>query len=110
MPMTHAQQAALYFARRQRQALARAQVVAFVPAEIAANAANGAAAGSLSVRNGVGTYTFTLTDDAGGLFAIDGDLVEKADTLVAGEKYTIVVEADNGVDDPLSMSFQVQPT
>jgi hypothetical protein len=56
--------------------------------------------GTLSVSGGSGTYAFTLTDDAGGLFALDAvddTRLEVAAALTAGT-VSITVEADNGVD------------
>lgn len=65
--------------------------------------------GTLSVANGTGSYTFTLIDDAGGLFAIDGDILEVADTLLPGS-YGITVDADNGIDPPIQRDFTIFAT
>lgn len=68
--------------------------------------------GTFSVINGSGSYTYSLTDDAGGLFAVDGvdtSLLEVADTLADGTD-TITVEADNGVDPPISRTFTITIT
>lgn len=79
---------------------------------IAEDASVGDLVGTLSVVNGSGSYTFTLTDDAGGLFALDGvddTLLEVAGALGVGSE-SITVEADNGVDDPISRAFLITVT
>lgn len=79
---------------------------------IAEDASVGDLVGTLSVSRGSGSYTFTLTDDAGGLFALDGTddtLLEVAGALSAGSE-SITVEADNGVDDPISRAFLITVT
>lgn len=68
--------------------------------------------GLLSVSNGTGTYAFTLTDDAGGLFAIDGvddTRLEVAAALSVGSE-SITVSADNGVDTPITRAFLITVT
>jgi hypothetical protein len=68
----------------------------------------GALVGTLSVVNGDGVYTFTLT--AGGdLFAIDGDRLEVGAALTAGIE-SVTIEADNGVDVPISRTFAINVT
>jgi hypothetical protein len=81
-------------------------------ATIAEDASVGDLVGTLSVSNGTGTYAFTLTDDAGGLFAIDGvddTRLEVAAVLSAGSE-SITVSADNGVDTPISRAFLITVT
>lgn len=99
--------AELYYARKRNRGRANAEALELTARHVAYNAANGTEIGAFNMRNGSGTYTFTLTDDAGGLFSIDGDKLEKADTLTAGSKYLIECSADNGVDDPTVGTFQV---
>jgi hypothetical protein len=48
---------------------------------VAEDAATGTAVGTLTVANATGTPTFTLVDDAGGKFVLDGDDVEVAAAL-----------------------------
>jgi methionine-rich copper-binding protein CopC len=88
---------------------ARIQLSALTVAE---NAAVGAAVGTLTVSNGSGTYTFSLTDSAGGKFAVDGTALEVGGALnyEAATSHTITVEADNGVDTPISRSFTINVT
>lgn len=87
-------------------------VIILSASTISEDASIGDLVGMWSVSNGSGSYTFTLTDDAGGLFALDaGDdtLLEVAGTLSAGSE-SITVEADNGVDDPISRAFLITVT
>lgn len=110
MPFTPAQRAAGYYARKRRRA--RAEEIAFdlTGNTIDASAANGTWIGAFNVRNGSGTYTFTLTDNAGGLFSLSTAELRKAGALAAGTRYLVVAEADNGVDDPISKSFIIKAT
>ena len=78
-------------------------------ATIAENASVGAVVGTLSVTNGSGTYTYTLTSNPGTLYAIDGGNLEVADTLSVGSD-AITIEADNGVDTPISRAFLITVT
>lgn len=79
---------------------------------IAEDADVGDAVGTLSVVNGSGSYTFTLTDDAGGLFDVDGAALEVAGALdfETAASHSITVEADNGVDAPISRVFSITVT
>lgn len=68
--------------------------------------------GVFSVVNGLGSYSFTLTDDAGGLFALDSlddTLLEVAGAIdyETTTTYSITVEADNGVDDPITRQITI---
>jgi hypothetical protein len=75
------------------------------------NSAQGTSVGTFSVANGSGTYTFTLTNTAGGRFQADGvngvDLEAGATNsdYEAATSYNIEVEADNGVDTPITRVF-----
>ena len=61
--------------------------------------------GNLSVSDGSGVYTYSLTDgDA--LFDIDGSRLEVGAALSVGTE-SITIEADNGVDTPLSRTFSI---
>lgn len=76
-------------------------------------AAAGTLVGTFSVVNGSGTYTFTLTDDAGTRFAIDGNDLEAgavATDFETATSHSITVEADNGVDPVISDSFTITVT
>ncbi len=79
---------------------------------IGENASVGDLVGTFSVINGSGSYTYSLTDDAGGMFALDGvddTLLEVAGALSVGSE-SITVEADNGVDAPISRAFLITVT
>lgn len=69
----------------------------------------GGTIGTLSVANGSGSYTYSLTSNPGTLFSITGDLLQTAAELTAGS-YPITVSADNGVDSPLSRAFLITVT
>jgi hypothetical protein len=73
---------------------------------IAEDASIGDAVGTLSVVNGSGVYTFSITADPDTKFAlnVDGVTLELADTLdyETATSHSVTIEADNGVDDPIS--------
>lgn len=87
----------------------RGPTIQLSSATISDTASIGDLVGTLSVSGGSGSYTYTLTDDAGGLFAIDAAAVEAAAALTAGS-YSITVQADNGVDTPISRAFLITVT
>jgi hypothetical protein len=74
----------------------------------------GTAVGTLSVSNGSGTYTFTITVDADNKFDInvDGETLETDGTLdyETADSHDVTIEADNGVDDPISRTFTITVT
>ncbi len=80
---------------------------------IAETASVGDHVGTFSIRNASGNWldpiTYTLTDDAGGKYAIDGDDLEVADALSDGTD-SITVEADNGTDAPITRTFSITVT
>lgn len=65
--------------------------------------------GALSVAGGSGSYTYTLTSDPSGLFSISVADLKTAAALTAGS-YSITVQADNGVDTPISRVFLITVT
>ena len=69
-------------------------------------AAIGDLVGTLSVVNGSGSYTFTLTSNPGGLFSITGNQLKVAAALSAGNK-PITVHADNGAGSVLDWNFTI---
>jgi hypothetical protein len=95
--------------RQKRRGGARILLSASIVAE---DASVGDPVGTFSVSGGSGSYTFTLTDDAGGLFATDGSDLEVAGALdyETATSHSITVEADNGVDDPISRVFSITVT
>lgn len=78
-------------------------------ATIADTASVGDTVGTLSVSNGSGSYTFTLTSNPDSLFSISGASLEVAAALTAGS-YSITVQADNSVDTPISRAFLITVT
>lgn len=79
---------------------------------VAESASVGALVGNLSVVNGTGTYTFTLTNDAAGQFAVDVARLEVNGTLnyEAVTSYAITAHADNGAGSVLDRDFTVTVT
>lgn len=73
------------------------------------DASIGAVVGALSVVNGTGSYTYTITADPDSKFVIDGDDLELADTLdwSADASHSVTIEADNGISAPLVVTFTV---
>jgi hypothetical protein len=66
----------------------------------------GTTIGVLSVGGGTGTYTYTLTNNPGGLFAISGSNLNVAGVLGNGP-YSITVQATGGTPSPISSSFTI---
>jgi hypothetical protein len=79
---------------------------------IAEDAAVGDPVGTLSVVNGSGSYTFSITADPDSKFAIDGATLETAAALdyETATTHSVTIEADNGVDPPLSRTFLIGVT
>jgi hypothetical protein len=63
--------------------------------------------GVLSVTAGSGTYTYSITADPDSKFVLDQDRLELEATVNAATSTThsVTIEADNGVDTPLSRVF-----
>jgi hypothetical protein len=79
-------------------------------ATFAENSAAGTAIGTLSVVGGVGTYTFTLTDDAGGkvqVAGVNGVNLQAGATPSAAGSFTIIVHADNGAGSIFDQTFVI---
>lgn len=76
------------------------------------NAALNDLVGVLSVVDGTGSYTFTITADPDAKFLIDGDELQVADFLdyETATSHSVTIEADNGVDDPISRQFTITVT
>jgi hypothetical protein len=62
--------------------------------------------GTLGVSYGTGSYTFALTTNPGGRYAISGNQLVTAATLVAGTD-TIAVRADNGAGSVVNSTFSI---
>lgn len=114
--MDNAQAAALYFGRKRRRAAFReVPRLDFTGREVFVDPATGKTAaekeiGQLLVWNSEEEYTFSLANDAGGLFAITDNIVSTAaspDGEIEPGSYKIVAEADDGVNPVLSLSFTI---
>lgn len=86
--------------------------IALSASSIAENAANGTTVGNLSVVNGTGSYTFTLTDSAGGKFSITAAALKKAAALdyETATSHNITVHADNGAGSTADRTFTITVT
>src|SRR4051812_8874450 len=76
------------------------------------SASVGAVVGALSVTNGSGTYTFTITADPSSKFAIAGTALNLGAALnyEAATSHSVTVKADNGVDTPITRAFTIGVT
>src|SRR6185312_3212904 len=79
-------------------------------ATVASTATVGTTVGALSVVNGSGTYTFTLTSNPGGLFAISVANLNVAAALTAGSPDPITIHADNGTGGLITQLFVITVT
>lgn len=68
--------------------------------------------GVLSVANGSGSYTFTKTADPDSKFNINAAnlRVDAALDYETATSHLVTIEADNGVDDPISRQFTITVT
>jgi hypothetical protein len=66
----------------------------------------GSVVGTLGVSFGTGTYTFALTTNPGSRYAISGNQLVTAATLVAGTDI-IAVQANNGAGSVLNSTFSI---
>jgi len=84
-------------------------------ASVAEDANVGDLVGNLSVVGGSGSYTFSITADPDSKFQLDGgddSILEVGGALdyETATSHTVTIEADNGVDDPISRQFTIQVT
>jgi|GEM_PF-1916387 len=82
---------------------------------VAETAAVGAAIGSLSVTNGSGSYTFSIAADPDGKFQLDAGDDSQLEVgagldFESSTAHLVTIEADNGVDTPLSRQFAISVT
>jgi len=76
-------------------------------ASIASTAATSTVIGNFSVSNGTGVYTFTLTSNPGGLFAVSGtSLINAISPLTPGSD-AITAKGDNGAGSVVSSPFLI---
>lgn len=83
--------------------------IALSSATVPSTASIGTTVGALSVVGGVGTYTFTLTSNPGGLFAISGSNLNVAAALSVGSD-AITIKADNGAGGVIVQPFLITVT
>ena len=79
-------------------------------ASFTANAAQGTAIGTLSVRGGTGTYTFTLTDshtNAVQVAGTNGVNLQVGSSPSGAGSFSITVHADNGAGSILNRAFVI---
>jgi hypothetical protein len=83
--------------------------ITITASSISEDAIIGDAVGTLSVANGSGVYTFSITADPDSKFAIDGAALELAATVdyETATFHSVTISADNGVDDPITRSFTI---
>lgn len=100
-----------YLPRRRRGAGAAsgASGITLSNNSISAAAGIGSLVGVLAVPGGTGTYTFTLTSNPGGLFAISGSNLNVGAALSAGSD-PITVHADNGAGSVFNTNFTILVT
>lgn len=79
---------------------------------IAEDAAIGTVIGALSVANGSGSYTYSITADPDSKFDIDGAnlVTDAALDYETATSHSVTISADNGVDDPISRTFTITVT
>lgn len=76
---------------------------------VPSSAGIGTVVGNLSVLNGVGVYTYSLTSNPGGLYSIVGSSLEVAAALSVGSD-PITIKADNGAGSVVIQSFNITVT
>jgi hypothetical protein len=82
------------------------QQIQLSSATVLSTATVGTTIGVLSVLNGSGSYTYTLTSNPGGLFSISGSNLNVAAALSVGSD-PITIHADNGAGSVLNMAFLI---
>jgi hypothetical protein len=80
--------------------------VALSKSVVAKSATVGTVIGALSVTGGTGTYTYTLTSNPSGQFAISGSNLTVATTLNSGS-YSVTVKATGGVPSTATSTFTI---
>lgn len=78
-------------------------------ATVASTATVGTVIGALSVANGKGSYTYSLTSNPGTLFSIVGSSLEVAAALSVGSD-PIIVQANNGAGSIVTQPFTIVVT
>lgn len=86
--------------------------IAISSTSVSESAPNPTTIGTLSVVNGSGVYTFTKTADPDAKFAVSGSNLNTAAALdyETATFHSVTIQADNGVDTPLSRTFTINVT
>ena len=95
-----------------RRLLGRASgpALKLTPQSVDEDANVGDLVGLLSVIRGGGVYTYSITSDPDSKFSIDGNRLELADTVdfATAASHSVTIEADNGVEPPLTRTFTIR--
>lgn len=109
---THAQQAALYYARKRRRGDGGgiSASIYISGGSIDFGASVGDTVGTLSVIDGSGgAYTFTIHYDEFSLWAIDGDDLEVNAALTPGT-YAVTIKGDDGAGSVVYQALSIEVT
>lgn len=110
MGFTDKQQSAMYFARKRRR-VAAGKIVTGPAPTVADNAANGTVVTTLRLAPGFGRVTFSLTDDAGGAFALDGANVVVANSAaLIAPSLSISIKATDGLRNSFTRTLPIAVT
>jgi hypothetical protein len=75
-----------------------------------ANSALNTVIGTLSVKGGTGSYTYTFTSNPGVLFNISTNQLRVTSTTIAAGSYPVTIKADNGAGSTVTKSFLLTAT
>lgn len=74
------------------------------------NSALNTVIGALSVTDGTGVYSYSLTSNPGTLFNISGSNLRVTSTTIAAGSYPVTILADNGAGSTVSRAFLLTAT
>lgn len=104
---------ALYYAKKRRKQRA-AKIVGAGAMSVEEGAANGTVVGRLVMQPQFGRTTYTLTDDAGGRFALDGNAIVVADDALLvfanDESHDISVSAVDPSGNAFTATLSIEVT
>lgn len=86
--------------------------ISLTASSIAEDASINDVVGALSVTGGSGTYTFTITADPDNKFAISvaNLIIDQLLDYETATSHSLTIQADNGVDTPISRVFSIAVT
>lgn len=70
----------------------------------------GTVVGTLSVANGLGSYTYSLLSNPGNYFTIVGNQIQVGATLPSPQTVPITIQADNGLGDKPTIATTISIT